>query len=354
MSKRIVLCADGTWDNTSNKTNVYRLYKALATSADQIAFYDDGVGADGLLLDRLLAGAFGIGLFAKVKQGYTEIAHVYEEGDDLFIFGFSRGAYTARSIAGMIAACGLPTKNFDDSMVDTAFDAYRKKDQRANLLAQLKQKYEIATPKIKMLGVWDTVGSLGIPAIFGGVSPLLYGFLDTSLNPNVLNAYHALAIDERRIEFPPTLWTSTPAPGQTVEQVWFCGVHSDVGGGEPQDASDTMALSDIPLAWMMDKACALGLAINTDLRKQYTLPLDPKYALDTLHNSWNPIWGFPRPRAIADNASIADSVAIRLQHHDSWQPKNLKIENGVLAKCYQIVSIVGNPVAVAVAGGAVT
>ena len=354
MSKKIVLCADGTWDNTTNKTNVYRLYKALATSADQIAFYDDGVGADGLPITRLVGGAFGTGLWAKVKQGYTEIAHVYEKGDDLFLFGFSRGAYTARSVAGMIAACGLPTKNFDNSMVDTAFDAYRNKDQRANLLAQLNQKYEIFTPKIKMVGVWDTVGALGIPAIFGGVGILGYGFLDTALNPNVLNAYHALAIDERRMEFPATLWSSPPAPGQTVEQVWFCGVHSDVGGGEPQDASDTMALSDITLAWMMDKACALGLAIDTDLKKQYALPLDPKYALDTLHTSWNPIWGFPRPRSIADNSSISDSVAIRLAHHDSWQPKNLKLENGMLAKSYQIVTVVGQPAAAAAAGGPVT
>jgi uncharacterized protein (DUF2235 family) len=354
MSKKIVLCADGTWDTTTNKTNVYRLYKALATSADQIAFYDDGVGADGLSITRLVGGAFGTGLWAKVKQGYTEIAHVYEQGDDLFLFGFSRGAYTARSVAGMIAACGLPTKNFDNSMVDTAFDAYRNKDQRANLLAQLNQKYEIFTPKIKMVGVWDTVGSLGIPAIFGGVGILGYGFLDTALNPNVLNAYHALAIDERRMEFPATLWTSAPAPGQTIEQLWFCGVHSDVGGGEPQDPSDMMALSDIPLAWMMDKACALGLAINTDLRKQYTLPLDPKYALDTLHDSWTPLWGFPRPRPIAANSSISDSVAIRLQHHDSWQPKNLKLESGALAKSYQIVSVVAQPVAAAAAGGPVT
>jgi len=302
----------------------------------------------------LFGGAFGSGLFEKIKEGYAQIAHVYEAGDEIFLFGFSRGAYTARSIAGMIAACGLPTQHFDDALIETVFHAYRKKELRAPLLAELNETYAMDKPPIRMVGVWDTVGSLGIPAVFGGVSETIYGFLDTSLNPKVGNAYHAVAIDERRSEFPPTLWTSPPAPGQTVEQVWFCGVHSDVGGGEPQDASDTMALSDIPLAWMMDKACALGLAINTDLRKQYTLPLDPKYALDTLHNSWNPIWGFPRPRAIADNASIADSVAIRLQHHDSWQPKNLKIENGVLAKCYQIVSIVGNPVAVAVAGGAVT
>jgi alpha-ketoglutarate-dependent sulfate ester dioxygenase len=203
MSKRIVLCTDGTWDNTSSQTNVYRVFKALTVSAGQVGFYDDGVGADGLPIDRLAGGALGLGLFNKIKQGYTQIAHVYETADDIFLFGFSRGAYTARSIAGMIAICGLPTKNFDDNLVETAFQAYRQKDQRATLLAELNKKYDMYDAKLTMVGVWETVGALGIPAIFGGVDLLHYGFLDTSLHADVLNAYHALAIDERRAEFLP-------------------------------------------------------------------------------------------------------------------------------------------------------
>src|SRR5215472_14612431 len=114
MSKLIALCSDGTWDKIANQTNVYRLYKALAINAAQVAYYDDGVGADGLPIDKLAGGAFGLGLFDKVKQGYTQIAQAYEAGDEIFLFGFSRGAYTARSIAGMIFICGLTTKNFDD------------------------------------------------------------------------------------------------------------------------------------------------------------------------------------------------------------------------------------------------
>src|SRR5437763_4901874 len=130
MSKRIALCADGTWDNADKRTNVYKLYKALPVGADQMPFYDDGVGADGDPVWKLLGGAFGTGLWQKIKDGYTKIAHVYEAGDSLFLFGFSRGAYTARSLAGMIAVCGLPTKNFTDDLVDTAFHAYRQKDKR--------------------------------------------------------------------------------------------------------------------------------------------------------------------------------------------------------------------------------
>src|SRR5208282_3058334 len=133
MSKRIVFCADGTWDSPQNKTNVYKIYQAVSVTPDQLPFYDDGVGSDGLPLEHLAGGAFGIGLFQKIKDGYTKIAHAYEQGDDLYIFGFSRGAYTARSLAGMIAICGLPTQPFDASLVNTAFNAYRNRDQRAAL-----------------------------------------------------------------------------------------------------------------------------------------------------------------------------------------------------------------------------
>ena len=257
MGKRIIFCADGTWDEPGKDTNVYKIYKALTTSADQVPYYDDGVGSDGLLIQKLTGGAFGAGLYQKIKDGYTKISHVYEQGDEVYLFGFSRGAYTARSLAGMIAICGLPTENFTDDDVNTAFNAYRNKDQRAQLLAELNKTCDLYDAKLTMVGVWDTVGSLGIPAIFGGVSPILYGFLDTSLHPDVLNAYHALAIDERRAEFPATLWTSS-APGQTMEQVWFCGVHCDVGGSYPAD-SDGSALSDLTLAWMVSKASALGV-----------------------------------------------------------------------------------------------
>ena len=342
MSKRIIFCADGTWDQAKNQTNVYKLFKSLLVTADQMPFYDDGVGAGGLPVSKILGGAFGTGLWAKIKEGYTKIAHVYESGDSVYIFGFSRGAYTARSLAGMIAACGLPTKSFTDDMVDTAFSAYRDKDDRAALLAKLAGS-SMEQAKITMLGVWDTVGSLGIPAAIGLVDPLLYGFLDTSLNSSVLNAYHAMAIDERRMEFPVTLWTSPPAPGQTLEQVWFTGVHSDVGGGEPPDANGGGALSDITLGWMMDKASALGLMFDPAAAAQYKTPLDPKSALDTLHTSWSVLWGFPKWRSVDPTAKLANSVAIRCQHDATYRPQNLQIVNGALANKYVIEDVVGQP-----------
>jgi uncharacterized protein (DUF2235 family) len=342
MSKRIAFCADGTWDSADKHTNVYKLYKALPVSADQMPFYDDGVGADGNPVWKLLGGAFGTGLWQKIKDGYTKIAQVYEAGDALFLFGFSRGAYTARSLAGMIAACGLPTQNFTDDLVNTAFNAYRDKANRQALLQTLSG-CNMYPAQITMVGVWDTVGSLGIPSAIGGVDPIAYGFLDTGLSPAVLNAYHALAIDEKRAEFPPTLWTSAPAEGQTLEQVWFCGVHSDVGGGEPDDLPGTTALSDITLGWMMSRASALGLQIDAAVQKQYTIPLDAKYSLDTLHTSWNVLYGFPRVRSIDKNAVVSNSVLLRCQHDSAYRPVNLTFDNGAPAAGYGTEAIVGQP-----------
>lgn len=338
MSKRIVVCCDGTWDNTGNNTNVWKVSNALTKTADQVAYYDDGVGANGTIIEKLAGGALGAGLFQKVKDGYTQIAHLYDQDDSLFIFGFSRGAYTARSLAGMIAICGLPTKDFDDAMVATAFQAYRNKDQRDKLLQQLNQQYDMYNAKITMLGVWDTVGSLGIPSIFGGVDPVIYGFLDTSLHPDVLNAFQGLAIDERRMEFPPTLWTSQPAPGQTLEQIWFAGVHGDIGGGYADDPATQTALSDISLSWMMSKAWTLGLETDPSFQTEYSNLA--AYSLDTLHDSWSILWGFPRSRSVADNSSLANSVAIRYQNVSSYRPSNLKFANNEPAASYQIVSVV--------------
>jgi uncharacterized protein (DUF2235 family) len=334
MGRRIAFCADGTWDSVTNDTNVYRISKAIcAIPGEQYSFYDDGVGSDGTPIEKLLGGAIGLGLFQKIKDGYSTIASVYEAGDEIFIFGFSRGAYTARSLAGMITACGLPTKNPDTNLVNTAFQAYRNKDQRAALLATLGA-YDLVAANMTMVGVWDTVGALGIPAAFGGVDSVLYGFLDTGLNPDILNAYHAVSIDEKREEFPATLWTSPPAAGQTVEQAYYCGVHCDVGGGYADDAGSGTALSDITLSWMMAKADALGLVFDAGVLASYPSPINREDALDTKHESWNVLWGFPKLRTIAQDATLANSVEVRCQNDSTYRPGNLTLTNGLPGPTY--------------------
>ena len=340
MSKRIVFCADGTWQAPVNNTNVYRLYKALTVASDQVTFYDDGVGADATGLNRVLQGAFGQGILQKIQDGYTKIAHVYEPGDEIFLFGFSRGAYTARSLAGMIANCGLPTGAFSDGCVTQAFAAYRDPVNRASILTGLTA-CGLAAATIQMVGVWDTVGSLGIPAIFGGVDEKTYGFLDTGLHPDIKNAYQCLALDEKRAQFPATLWTSTPATGQTIEQIWFSGCHGDVGGGTAQaggvDAGTR--LCDITMGWMVSKAQALGVTMDPTIAAQYgTLPAE--FALDAIRETWTPADGPPKLRPVAPNAEVSNSVAVRLKYALNYVPGALTVENGELADGYSLVTIV--------------
>jgi len=339
MSKRIAFCADGTWQTPENHTNVYRLYKALTLGADQMPFYDEGVGADGNPIIALAGGAFGTGLWEKIKRGYSKIAHVYEKGDDLYLFGFSRGAYTARSLAGMIAAVGLPTQNFTDDLVETAFTAYREKIDRAKWLAKLKGN-NMYVPDIKMVGVWDTVGSLGIPAVAGFCDPIVYGFLDTSLSPRIKNACHALAIDEKRLQFQPTLWTNKPVAGQLLEQVWFTGCHTDVGGGAKQVPFGDPSLSDITLGWMMARAKVLGLTFDQAVLDQYKLPIPPAYALDDYHESWTIINGLPYQRPIGKDAMLANSVSVRCKLKNTYRPGALKFTKTGLSKQYALSVVV--------------
>jgi uncharacterized protein (DUF2235 family) len=340
MSKRIVFCADGTWQAPVNNTNVYRLYKALTVASDQVTFYDDGVGADATGLNRLLQGAFGQGIFQKIQDGYTKIAHVYEPGDEIFLFGFSRGAYTARSLAGMIATCGLPTGAFSDVCVTQAFAAYRDPANRASILQGLTA-CSLGAATIQMVGVWDTVGSLGIPAIFGGVDGEAYGFLDTGLHPDIKNACQCLALDEKRMQFPATLWTSPPAPGQTIEQIWFSGCHGDVGGGTALaggvDAGTR--LCDITMGWMLSKAQALGVTVDPAIASLYgTLAAD--FALDAIRETWTPVDGPPKLRPVLPNAEVANSVAVRLQYALNYIPGSLSNNNGALAAGYTLVTLV--------------
>ena len=342
MSKRIAFCADGTWQTATSRTNVYRFYKALTLGADQIPFYDEGVGANGDPITALAGGAFGTGLWEKIKRGYAKLAQVYMSGDDVYLFGFSRGAYTARSLAGMIAAVGLPTQDFTDKLVDTAFKAYREKNNRQKILAKLKNN-NMETPKIKMVGVWDTVGALGIPSAIGLNDPIAYGFLDTSLSPIIQNAYHALAIDEKRAQFQPTLWTGKPAPGQIVEQVWFTGCHTDVGGGGGIDPEiDTASLTDITLGWMMARASVLGLTFDKVILNQYKLPIPPEYSLDDYHESWKVFNGLPISRSIDSDAMLANSVSVRCQHNSSYRPESLKFTKTGLSKQYPLAVVVND------------
>jgi uncharacterized protein (DUF2235 family) len=277
MAKSVVVCCDGTWntpdelrDGVAEPTNVAKLALAVLTGegCDQVLFYEPGVGTTPD--DRVLGGAFGYGLSANIRNAYRFLAQAYEPGDALYLFGFSRGAYTARSLAGLIRNCGILRPAHADQ-VDEAFAFYRDRTSHthpSSIASQLfRRMYAQDSDEIHCIGVWDTVGALGIPDQLPGWEKLsnlftgwerLWGFHDTQLSSHVRNAFHALSIDEQRSAFRPTLWTQDPrAQGQTLEQVWFAGVHSEVGGG-----SRSAALSDIALLWMIDRAQRCGLRVD--------------------------------------------------------------------------------------------
>jgi uncharacterized protein (DUF2235 family) len=314
MAKKIIYCCDGTWNGPATDTNVYRFYKTLIKSAAQQPFYDEGVGRAGGFLSRLRGGAFGAGLVENVREGYEKIANCFVPGDSIYLFGFSRGAYTARSLGGMIAYCGLPEGLATPDQVANAFRAYRARDGKS---AWADRPADLVDARVEMVGVWDTVGTLGIPGAFFGSQDAKYRFLDTSLHPAVQAGYHAVAIDERRKQFAPTLW-SRGREDQIIEQVWFAGVHCDVGGGGQMAGG----LDAITLGWMLDKATRHGVEIDPASTWRRT-PLPRESACVPMRRSWKAYWGRRITRAIAPRAAVANSVEVRIIGDDGYRPKQL-------------------------------
>ena len=335
MPKKLILCADGTWNTPHgyevaiNDTNVRKIFCALSNDETQQPFYDSGVGTDGTPIDHLAGGAMGQGLFEKIQECYRFLTDAWSPGSSIHLFGFSRGAYTVRALGGMIARFGVPTKNLDNEAAERVFAAYRERDpeKQAAMKYALEQQYNIQGAAVRIIGVWDTVGSLGIPGLlFELLDEKKYGFLDTTLHPSVQNAYHAVSIDERRRQFSPTLWTNPDGSDRVndaqVQQVWFPGVHCDVGGSySPSD------LSDIPLAWMMRKAIECGLTFTQEAMEKY-LPANPRKVAAPAHDEWQPIpWGIPKHRTVPARSFMANSVQARLDKLSTYHPPNLNLEN---------------------------
>lgn len=266
--KRLVVCLDGTWntpDSGSRATNVVRIMRAIRPADDrgtaQVVFYDKGVGTSGVI-DRVRGGAFGRGLDDNVKDGYRFLANNYHPDDEIYLFGFSRGAFTARSLGGFIGLCGLLNKNTMGRLPD-AFRFYRTSPgERSDSVRDAIRSLSRYPVDMTCIGVWDTVGALGIPLeAFQYWNRHKYAFHNTEIGDRVQHAFHAIAIDEKRGPFAPTLWQKPSNATRNydhVEQVWFCGVHSNVGGGY-----EDRRLSDLALRWMCRRVEATtGLALD--------------------------------------------------------------------------------------------
>jgi uncharacterized protein (DUF2235 family) len=268
MAKRLVLCCDGTWNTPDQRkdgapipTNVTKFALAVAPAgADgrvQRTFYHRGVGTT--RWQHFTGGAFGVGLSQGVKDAYRFLVDNYEPGDELFFLGFSRGAFTARSTAGLVRNSGILRRENADRVGD-AYSLYRSRSNAKSpdaVESQLFRKSFSHETRIRFIGVWDTVGALGIP--LGGLGWInkRWQFHDTTLSSRVDAARQALAIDEQRGPFKPTIWRTSDTAEQDVKQVWFSGVHCDVGGGYP-----STGLSDITLRWMVSQAAGCGLRFN--------------------------------------------------------------------------------------------
>jgi uncharacterized protein (DUF2235 family) len=336
--KRIVIFCDGTWNTPDEsvdgklcQTNVVKMANALTpVSLDgkvQLLYYDTGVGSEGGFMTRVFDGATGTGISENILQAYRFLIMNYVPGDELFFFGFSRGAFTVRSLAGLIRNSGiLKLENMDK--VCNAYKIYRSRKlehQPREVEATLFRKtfaIEERT-KIEFIGVWDTVGALGNPLLLNGILSRRNGFHDTDLSTSIRHAYHALAIDEKRKNFGATLWhQQKDMKDQILEQVWFPGVHSDVGGGYIETEA---GLSDLALRWMLDKAQRCNL--NFDNIAAIPNPMG------LMHESYTGYYKLQRPlyRPIEmdtpgkgnTNETLHSSVVERFKKDETYRPKNL-------------------------------
>jgi uncharacterized protein (DUF2235 family) len=302
--RRLIICADGTWnrpdeesDGVETVTNVVKLARAIrpidSQGVSQIAYYHAGVGTHDRS-DKLFGGAFGRGLDANIRDCYRFLTHNYQPGDELYFFGFSRGAYTVRSLSGLIRNSGLLKIRHGDQE-NEAFDLYRNRDEHPNGddAKAFRAAHSYDPVAIKCIGVWDTVGALGLPVEFFRLGTHdKYRFHDVTLSSRVENAFHALAIDERRKPFAPTLWEQPveDMDRNWLEQAWFSGVHSNVGGGYP-DAS----LSDVTLRWMIERVCdRCSLEVDRDFLDGITKPSPVGELYDSMKIGYKVIGEFER------------------------------------------------------------
>lgn len=311
--KRIVICADGTWNSPDDEqpTNVLRLSRAIAPQdplgQKQVVFYDWGLGSD---RKKFSGGISGVGIDKNIMDSYRFIVHNFDPGDELYFFGFSRGAYTVRSLGGFIRNCGILKREHADR-IPQAYEHYRKRQPRTSpdepSSRKLRKRYAWSDrPSIEYLGVWDTVGSLGVPVTFFGLLDNdEYLFHDTSPSSIISCARHAMSIDECREDFPVARWDRKP--GIDLKEVWFAGVHSDVGGGYQDDHR----LSEIPAAWIIREAERRGLYVEDFLKTSLVdMPGAPQ------HHQPTGIYKFRRRemRTINPGDLIHESVRRRYQY----------------------------------------
>lgn len=317
---------DGTWNKPAQydrgkrkPTNVVKIARGIEPICDlgihQVVYYSEGVGTQ-WGLDRILGGGFGFGLSHNILKAYRFIVHNYLEGDEIYLFGFSRGAYTVRSLAGLLNKVGLLSKGHAFYMPE-AYRLYRSTPTQEQLM-KFRMKHRCKDAQIKFIGVWDTVGALGIPIGFSQFNRR-YQFHDVSLTSNIEHAYQALAIDERRGVFKPAIWQLPMGSKQTLQQKWFVGSHSNVGGGYSKDG-----LANISLHWIKEMAAQYGLQFNESFLSYYQA-----YHLDEYRDSMNWLFKITETTRLINskhntNESLHESVIARMHDMPAYRPENTR------------------------------
>lgn len=330
--KRLVVCCDGTWQKLSSSypTNVVKIAQAVKPVGNdgtpQIVFYDEGLGA-GDELDKLVGGAFGWGIDQNIQDAYRFLSLNYNQGDEIYLFGFSRGAYTVRSLAGMVYCSGLLSRPNIRSAPE-AYRIYRDRDIKPS--HPEAQGFRSACGErvpIALLGCWDTVGALGVPDQI----PLLpidnwfnakYKFHDTTLSSIIQKALHAVAIDELRKVFNVTPMLKSPKfEAQVLRQVWFPGEHGCVGGG----TKEQRGLSDAALQWMMSEIGNLGLGLEFEPNNvEDGIQSDPTIYFDNKPGIIYKVTGTKRREITGDFKDLHASVKKRWQARSDYRPENLR------------------------------
>jgi uncharacterized protein (DUF2235 family) len=348
--KRLVVCCDGTWQGPDNDcpTNVLKIAQAVEPVAKdkngneiaQVLYYDEGIGTDenadedgGIagtvdyikkFAEKVGGGAFGWWIGNKLKEAYIFLCLNYTPGDEIYLFGFSRGAYTVRSLAGLINCSGLLQRP-DISKSSQAYKIYRIADaeKRKKEADKFRQENNIKQVPIKLLGCWDTVGALGVPDFIpwfklDNILNKKYQFHNTNLSPIIQNARHAIAVDEKRKAFNVTYMKPGQGFNGDIKEMWFPGDHGCVGGG----TKETLKLSNAALKWMVDEASKLGLEVNLELSQDdfeidHTAPFSNKSELGDLGMDDRAIVGFN-----FDNLHI--SVKRRWRDLGNYRPANLE------------------------------
>lgn len=324
--KRIIICADGTWNKPEEDlekdfpTNVLKFSRAIkpvdSKGVVQTVFYDWGIGS---YHSQAAGGALGKGLDKNIKDCYRFLVHNYDVGDELYFFGFSRGAYTVRSLCGFINNCSILKKE-KASLINIAFNFYKNKKFKPSdsFSVDFRKEHAMAEKvEIKFVGVWDTVGSMGLPtSVFGFIKDKNL-FYDHKIGGIVKTARHALSIDELRKDFEPTIWEPDTDKKVDLKQVWFAGVHSDVGGGYKPDKSGRV-LSEIPMLWMKKEAEMQQL----QFQQHINVPTD---TLASKHNEHKRIYKIlgTHEREILSTTFIHVSVKERFDGNINYRPKNL-------------------------------